>query len=103
MLAKLMDTLKEKAQSYNDRDRIDAEIASAAAWKEVYKLDKEITNMKIKLSINKDIGDGSDGPSVSGDLPSTFIKEETIEENVLALKDGDIRNWAIGVSNKSSN
>jgi hypothetical protein len=91
-----MDTLKERAQSYNDHDRIDAEIASAAAWNEVYKLDKEVRNMKIKLSINKDIGEGSDGPSVSGDLPSTFIKEE-------ALKDGDIRNWAIGVSNKSSN
>jgi len=98
-----MDSLKERAQSYNDQDRIEAEIASAAAWNEVYKLDREIRDMKIKLSIKKDNVDGSGGPNVSGDLPSTFIKEESIEENVLALKDGDIRNWAIGVSNKSTN
>jgi hypothetical protein len=70
-----MDTLKEAAQSYNDQERIEAEIASAAAWNEVYKLDREIRDMKIKLSIKKDIADESDGPSVSGDLPSTFIKQ----------------------------
>lgn len=97
-----MDTLKEAAQSYSDQDRIEAEIGSAAAWNEVYKLDREIKDMKIKLSINKDIADGSDGPSVSGDLPSTFIIEAPVDENVLLspLKDGDIKNWAVGVSNK---
>jgi hypothetical protein len=65
-VAKLLDQLKEDTfQRNNEMDKIDAEIASAAAWNTVAKNDKKFDSLG-KL-------DDSSPPNVSGDLPESYI------------------------------
>lgn len=77
-----MEGLKIKSQDYNDYDKTEAEIASAAAWNSVYYLDREIRDKKFNISVKND----DDGPSVSGDLPASYMEAETNRElNYVAL------------------
>lgn len=66
-LAEKLDGMFENAQKleYNMHDQVEAQVASAAAWNEVYKMDKTLSRLEKEME---------DGPKVSGEMPETYVE-----------------------------
>ena len=46
-------------------DQVEAEVASAAAWNEVYKFDQTLTRLERGMR---------DGPKVTGEMPEVYVE-----------------------------
>ena len=55
------------------RDQIEAEVASAAAWNEVYKFDQTLTRLERGMR--------EDGPKVTGEMPQVYVEQEDHDDD----------------------